>query len=137
MPSWKCMVRAGRELPLAKLILSSAKLAWRHNAEYSAAAPGYVQLTAIAFPKHGTVPAAIAATDGKWVVAGMDRQWPEADALRHDHAKKGLLLLVPRNRGMVPMDDAEVLIEKGRLGPGDIIAIHLVSKGVLYTDQAK
>jgi len=120
------MVRAGRPLPLAKLILIPPS--WAH-------ASGIPQPHKDMFNYCNCIseawdgPAAIAATDGKWVIAGMDRNGlrPMRYAITDDG-----LLLVGSESGMVPMDDTKVL-QKGRLGPGDVIGVNL-EEGTLYTD---
>ncbi|MDA1325599.1 MAG: glutamate synthase large subunit [Proteobacteria bacterium] len=65
-------------------------------------------------------PAAICAADGDWVVAGMDRNGlrPLRYSLRDDG-----LLVVGSESGMVTLDEARI-IEKGRVGPGQSIAVN-------------
>src|SRR5690606_20657354 len=64
-------------------------------------------------------PAALAATDGRWVIAGMDRNGLRP--MRYTVTNGGLLL-VGSEAGMVMIDETEV-VEKGRLGPGQMIAV--------------
>ncbi len=59
-------------------------------------------------------PAAIAATDGRWVIAGLDRNGLRP--LRYTVTTDGLLI-VGSETGMVQLDEADI-IEKGRVGPG-------------------
>ncbi len=121
------MVRAGRPLPLAKLILVPPS--WGAATDVPQAHKDmFHYLNCISEAWDG--PAALAATDGKWVIAGMDRNGlrPMRYAITDDG-----LLLIGSESGMVPMDDAKVRM-KGRLGPGDIIGVNL-EQGMLYTDR--
>ena len=121
------LVKAGRPLPLAKLILvppswsMASDMPQSHKDMFSFC-------NCISEPWDG--PAAIAATDGKWVIAGMDRNGlrPMRYAITDDN-----LLMIGSESGMVPVNDAKVM-KKGRLGPGDIIGVNL-EKGVIYNDR--
>ena len=121
------LVRAGRPLPLAKLILvpptnnAASDIPASHQHMFSFC-------NSISEPWDG--PAAIAATDGKWVIAGMDRNGLRP--MRYSITVDGLLLMGSES-GMVPVNDANVLA-KGRLGPGDIIGVNL-DEGKLYYDK--
>ena len=75
-------------------------------------------------------PAAIVATDSRWVVAGMDRNGLRP--MRYSRTGDGLLV-VGSETGMVPLVDTDV-VEKGRVGPGENIAVDLVA-GRFYRDQ--
>ena len=74
-------------------------------------------------------PAAICAADGDWVVAGMDRNGLRP--LRYSVRDDGLLV-VGSETGMVTLDEARI-IEKGRVGPGQSIAVNF-SEGRFYHD---
>ncbi len=121
------MVRAGRPLPLAKIILippswaAASDIPQPHKDMFN-----YCNCISEAWDG----PAAIAATDGKWVIAGMDRNGLRP--MRYAITEDGLLL-VGSESGMVPMDDTKVL-QKGRLGPGDVIGVNL-EQGMLYADR--
>ncbi len=75
-------------------------------------------------------PAAIVATDGKWVVGGMDRNGlrPMRYSVTDDD-----LLYIGSETGMVSVDEKTV-IQKGRVGPGQMIAVDL-SNGKLFYDK--
>ncbi|MEE8164905.1 MAG: glutamate synthase central domain-containing protein, partial [Myxococcota bacterium] len=75
-------------------------------------------------------PAAICASDGRWIIAGMDRNGlrPLRYTITGDE-----LLIVGSETGMVPVDESWI-IEKGKLGPGQIIGVDL-TEGRLYRDQ--
>lgn len=123
----EALVRAGRTLPLVKTMLIPP--AWSHRI---AMKPEHRDLfsycNCVMEPWDG--PAAIVATDSRWVVAGMDRNGLRP--MRYSRTRDGLLV-VGSETGMVPLADAEV-IEKGRVGPGESIAVDLVS-GAFYRDQ--
>jgi len=75
-------------------------------------------------------PAAICATDAKWVLASMDRNGlrPLRYAMTSDN-----LFFAGSESGMITIPE-EKIIEKGKLGPGQIIAIDL-KKGKLFRDK--
>ncbi len=121
------LTRAGRPLPLAKLILIPP--AWSLNADVPEAHRDFFSVcNSISEPWDG--PAAIAASDGDWVVAGMDRNGLRP--MRYAITSDGILAIGSES-GMVPVEDHEVT-ERGRLGPGDILGIHL-GEGRLYKDK--
>jgi glutamate synthase (NADPH/NADH) large chain len=66
-------------------------------------------------------PAAITATDGRWVIAGLDRNGLRP--LRYTVTSHGMLV-VGSETGMVKFDEA-MIVEKGRVGPGQMIAVDL------------
>ena len=66
-------------------------------------------------------PAAISATDGKWVIAASDRNGLRP--LRYT-ISKDKLLFAGSETGMIPIAN-EKIIFKGRLGPGQIIGVDL------------
>jgi glutamate synthase (NADPH/NADH) large chain len=126
---FEVLVRAGRTAPLAKTILvpeawskQASTMPEAHRAMYSYA-------NAVMEPWDG--PAALAATDGRWVIAGMDRNGlrPMRYALTDDG-----LLFVGSETGMNALDDNHVT-RKGRLGPGQMIALDL-DGGAFYEDRA-
>ncbi len=75
-------------------------------------------------------PAAICATDAKWVLASSDRNGlrPLRYTLTSDD-----LFFAGSETGMIKIPE-EKIIEKGKLGPGQIIAIDL-KKGKLFKDK--
>ncbi|MFO1074793.1 MAG: glutamate synthase large subunit, partial [Geminicoccaceae bacterium] len=75
-------------------------------------------------------PAAVVLTDSRWVVAGIDRNGLRP--MRYSRTRDGLLV-VGSESGMVPLADTEV-IERGRVGPGESIAVDLTT-GTFYHDQ--
>jgi glutamate synthase (NADPH/NADH) large chain len=75
-------------------------------------------------------PAAIAATDGRWVIAGMDRNGLRP--MRYTVTRHGMLV-VGSEAGMVRIPESEV-VTKGRVGPGEIIAVDL-AEAKMYGDR--
>jgi glutamate synthase (NADPH/NADH) large chain len=74
-------------------------------------------------------PAALALTDGRWVMAGMDRNGLRP--MRYAITQGGMIV-AGSETGMVRLNEQEI-IEKGRLGPGQMIGVDLAA-GKLYRD---
>ncbi len=125
---FETLCRAGRDAPTAKLILVPE--AWATDEDMPAAHKAmYSFLASVMEPWDG--PAALAMTDGRWAVAGMDRNAlrPLRYTLTADN-----LLVVGSESGMVLLPEASIR-KKGRLGPGQMIAVDL-DEGTLYEDRA-
>ncbi len=75
-------------------------------------------------------PAAICASDGHWVIAGLDRNGLRP--LRYTLSKSGILA-VGSETGMVDFDDDDIL-ERGRISPGQMVAVN-VTEGKFYHDN--
>jgi glutamate synthase (NADPH/NADH) large chain len=125
---FEVLVRAGRSAPLAKTILvpeswtkKASTMPDLHRAMYSYA-------NAVMEPWDG--PAALVATDGRWVLAGMDRNGlrPQRFVVTDDG-----LLFSGSEVGMVVLDETKIL-RKGRVGPGQMIALDL-DEGRFYEDR--
>ena len=115
---FEAMVRSGRDAPTAKLILIPE--AWAKDDTLPAAHRAmYAFFASIMEAWDG--PAALAMTDGRWCVAGMDRNAlrPMRFALTSDG-----LLVTGSEAGMVVLPEATI-VHKGRLGPGQMIAVDL------------
>ena len=116
--AFELMVRAGRSAPLVKSMLipdawsNKPTMPETHRAFFS-------YCNCVMEPWDG--PAAICATDGRWVIAGMDRNGLRP--LRYTLMQDGLLI-VGSETGMVHVDESRV-VEKGRVGPGQMIAVDL------------
>ena len=124
---FEVLVRAGRSAPMAKTILVPES--WSKQ-EFELPKPWrdmYSYCNSVMEPWDG--PAALAMTDGRWVCAGLDRSGlrPMRYVVTGDR-----LLIAGSEAGMVPIDEANV-IEKGALGPGQMIGVHM-GKGQLYHD---
>ncbi|WP_300033292.1 glutamate synthase large subunit [uncultured Roseobacter sp.] len=126
---FEVLVRAGRNAPMAKTMLvpeSWSKQAvelpqtWRDMYSYC---------NSVMEPWDG--PAALAMTDGRWVCAGLDRNGlrPMRYVVTNDN-----MLIAGSETGMVPLDEARV-VEKGALGPGQLLAVDM-KEGGLFHDTA-
>ncbi|MEJ7934399.1 glutamate synthase large subunit [Sphingobium sp. AN558] len=125
---FEAICRSGRDAPTAKLMLVPE--AWQADAETPQAhIDMYEYLASVMEPWDG--PAALAMTDGRWVVAGVDRNAlrPLRYTLTGDN-----LLIVGSETGMVVVPEATI-VKKGRMGPGQMIAIDLL-EGEIYDDRA-
>src|SRR3546814_19029774 len=74
-------------------------------------------------------PAAVCGFGGRWAIAGMDRNGLRP--MRYTITKDGLLF-AGSETGMVRIDEQNI-VEKGRLGPGQLLAVDL-REGKLYHD---
>ncbi|SMY09373.1 glutamate synthase large subunit [Flavimaricola marinus] len=124
---FEVMVRAGRSAPMAKTMLVPE--AWSKSAVEMPQAwqDMYNYCNAVMEPWDG--PAALAMTDGRWVCGGLDRNGLRP--MRYVVTGDGLLI-AGSEAGMVPIDERSV-VEKGALGPGQMIAVDM-QEGVLYHD---
>src|SRR6266568_3476619 len=103
--------------------------AWEHNPELTSSQRAWCEYHAgIMEPWDG--PAALAFSDGRFVGAALDRNGLRP--ARYTLTSHGLLILASE-AGVVPCDAHDV-VENGRLGPGEMIAIDL-KYGVLLRDQ--
>jgi glutamate synthase (NADPH/NADH) large chain len=126
---FEVLVRAGRTAPLAKTLLMPEAWSKRTLTMPESHQAMYAYANSVMEPWDG--PAAIAATDGRWVIAGMDRNGlrPMRFAITEDK-----LLIVGSESGMVKLDEA-TLVRKGRVGPGQMIAVDL-ERGAFMDDRA-
>ncbi|MGR3467050.1 MAG: glutamate synthase large subunit [Shimia sp.] len=124
---FEVLVRAGRNAPMAKTMMVPES--WSKQAEElpSAWRDMYSYCNSVMEPWDG--PAALAMTDGRWVCGGLDRNGlrPMRYVVTGDR-----LLIAGSEAGMVPIDEATV-VEKGALGPGQMIAVDM-AEGKLYHD---
>ena len=123
---FELMVRAGRDLPMVKTMMVPE--AWSKKATTPDSYKNlYAYCNAVMEPWDG--PAALAAYGGKWLLGGTDRNGLRP--LRYAVTGNGLLI-AGSETGMVHIDE-ESCVEKGRLGPGQMIAVNL-EEGKLYHD---
>jgi len=125
--AFELLVRGGRNAPMAKALMIPEALGGDSTMpESHRALISYCN--AVMEPWDG--PAAIAAYDGRWVLGGMDRNGlrPMRFAVTGDG-----LIVAGSETGMVRIDEATV-VEKGRVGPGQMIAVDLAA-GRLYHDR--
>jgi glutamate synthase (NADPH/NADH) large chain len=124
---FETLVRSGKEAPTAKLMLIPE--AWQSNPNLPAAHRAmYEYMASVMEPWDG--PAALAMTDGRWAVAGVDRN--ALRPLRYCRTNDNLLV-IGSETGMVVLPESTI-VEKGRLGPGQMIAVNL-DEGALYRDH--
>ncbi|MBV8577967.1 MAG: glutamate synthase large subunit, partial [Acetobacteraceae bacterium] len=124
---FELLVRSGRDAPMAKALLipasigNDATMPKRHR-------DLFLYCNAVMEPWDG--PAAIAATDGRWVIAGLDRNGlrPLRFTITSNH-----LLIVGSETGMVKRAEEEI-VAKGRVGPGQTIGVDL-DEPRFYTDE--
>jgi glutamate synthase (NADPH) large chain len=125
---FEAIVRAGRDAPTAKIMLvpeswsSQTNMPDAHRAMYSF-------FNSVMEPWDG--PAALAMCDGRWAVAGVDRN--ALRPMRYVLTADGLLI-AGSEAGMVHVPEADVSY-RGRLGPGQMIAVDL-DDGQFYHDNA-
>ena len=127
---FELLLRGQRGLPETKLLLIPE--AWEKvDVLPSAHRDFYAYANSVMEPWDG--PAAICAFGGRWALAGMDRNGlrPMRYAITGDG-----LLIVGSETGMVRIDEREV-VEKGRVGPGQMIAVDLVDGKLLHDRELK
>ncbi len=124
---FEVLVRAGRAAPLVKNLLIPE--AWSKSTTMPDDQRAmYAYVSSVMEPWDG--PAAIAATDGRWVIAGMDRNGLRP--MRFSITRDGLLI-VGSETGMVLLPESDI-VEKGRVGPGQTIGVDL-HEGRFYHDR--
>ncbi len=123
------LIRSGKSIPLVKLMLIPDAWSKRRKTVPKTHQHLFNFLNSTIEPWDG--PAAIAATDGKWIIAATDRNGlrPLRYTLSADR-----LLFAGSETGMVQIPNDKV-ISKGRLGPGQIIAINL-EQGKVYNNKS-
>ncbi|WP_278922069.1 glutamate synthase large subunit [Pseudophaeobacter profundi] len=124
---FEVLVRAGRSAPMAKTMLVPESWSKQAVELPQAWRDMYSYCNSVMEPWDG--PAALAMTDGRWVCAGLDRNGLRP--MRYVVTGDGLVI-AGSEAGMVPIDEATV-VEKGALGPGQMLAVDM-KKGKLYND---
>ncbi len=124
---FEVLVRAGRSAPMAKTMLVPESWSKQAIELPQAWRDMYSYCNSVMEPWDG--PAALAMTDGRWVCAGLDRNGLRP--MRYIVTGSGLLI-AGSEAGMVPINEAGV-VEKGALGPGQLIAVDM-QEGRLYHD---
>jgi glutamate synthase (NADPH/NADH) large chain len=115
---FELLVRAGRDAPMAKALMIPPSIG-NDSSMPKAHRDLFLYCNAVMEPWDG--PAAVAATDGRFVIAGLDRNGlrPLRYTVTSDH-----MLVVGSETGMVTFDE-ELIIEKGHVGPGQTIGVDL------------
>jgi glutamate synthase (NADPH/NADH) large chain len=124
---FEVMVRAGRSAPMAKTMMVPESWSKQAVELPQAWRDMYSYCNSVMEPWDG--PAALAMTDGRWVCAGLDRNGLRP--MRYVVTGDGMLI-AGSEAGMVPIDEATV-VEKGALGPGQMIAVDM-AEGKLFHD---
>lgn len=116
---FEILVKAGRTAPMSKALLLPEAWSKRDSVMPDAHAALYSYCNSVMEPWDG--PAAIAAFDGRWAIAGLDRNGlrPMRYALTQDN-----ILAVGSESGMCPLDE-ETIVRKGRVQPGGMIAANI------------
>ena len=126
--AFELMVRASkRSLPMVKALLMPH--AWEGNDVMSSSQRAMFSYCS-AVMESWDGPAAICGFGGRWAVAGMDRNGLRP--LRYTVTRDGLFI-VGSETGMVRLDEIDI-VEKGRVGPGETIAVDL-KQGRLYRNE--
>jgi len=121
---------SGRDLPHALMMLIPQ--AYENDAEVSPDLRGFYDYhSTLMEPWDG--PAALAVSDGRYAVAALDRNGlrPQRYWLTADD-----LLVVASEAGVLPSEEMRV-IERGRLGPGRMIAVDTLEGRLLRDDEIK
>ncbi len=115
---FELLVHAGRDAPMAKSLMIPPSIG--NDATMPKAHRDlFTYCNAVMEPWDG--PAAVAATDGRFVIAGLDRNGLRP--LRYSITRSNMLI-VGSETGMVKLEDEDI-IEKGAVGPGQTIAVDL------------
>jgi len=125
---FELLVRSGKSVPLTKLMLIPDAWSKRRKTVSKTHQQLFNFLNSTIEPWDG--PAAISATDGKWIIAAQDRNGlrPLRYTITSDK-----LLFAGSETGMIPFPN-EKIIFKGRLGPGQAIAVDL-DKGQVFDSK--
>ncbi|MBV0913591.1 glutamate synthase large subunit [Anianabacter salinae] len=128
---FEVLVRAGRNAPMAKTMLVPESWSKQRVELPEAWRDMYAYCNAVMEPWDG--PAALAMTDGRWVCAGLDRNGLRP--MRYVVTGDGLVI-AGSEAGMVPVDESRV-IEKGALGPGQMLAVDMKDGKLFHDTQIK
>lgn len=116
---FELLVRAGRSAPMAKTLLVPEAYSKRGDLMHDDWRSLYEYCNGVMEPWDG--PAALAAYDGRWCMAGLDRNGlrPLRYAITRDD-----ILAVGSETGMCPIDES-MIVKKGSIKPGRQIAVDL------------
>jgi glutamate synthase (NADPH/NADH) large chain len=128
---FEVMVRAGRNAPMAKTMLVPESWSNLSHEMPDAWKDMYAYCNSVMEPWDG--PAALAMTDGRWVVAGLDRNGLRP--MRYVITNDGLVI-AGSEAGMVPVDEASI-VEKGALGPGQMLGVDMQEGQVWHDAELK
>jgi glutamate synthase (NADPH/NADH) large chain len=114
---FEVLVRAGRKAPMVKSLLVPEAWSKRDAVMPPAHQAFYAYCNAVMEPWDG--PAALAIFDGRWAVAGLDRNGLRP--MRYALTESGILA-VGSEAGMCPLE-GDPILKKGRINPGGMIAV--------------
>ena len=126
---FELLIRSGKSVPLTKLMLIPDAWSKRRKTVSKAHQQLFNFLNSTIEPWDG--PAAISATDGKWIIAAQDRNGLRP--LRYT-VTSDKLLFAGSETGMIKFSNKKIIF-KGRLGPGQAIAIDL-EHGRIYDSKS-
>jgi len=125
---FELLTHSGKLAPLIKLMMIPDAWSKRSKTVKKSHQDFFNFLNSTIEPWDG--PAAICATDAKWILASTDRNGLRP--LRYAITSKDMFF-AGSETGMINIPEEEI-IEKGKLGPGQIIAIDL-KQGILFKDN--
>ena len=128
--AFELLVQTDRDMPMAKTMIIPE--AWSNRSDISENLKNmYAYCNAVIEPWDG--PAAVCGNFGDWIISGMDRNGlrPLRYVLTDDD-----LLISGSEVGMVNIDEKNIL-KKGRVGPGELIAINYKEKRFYQSDELK
>lgn len=128
---FEVMVRAGRSAPMAKTMLVPESWSNLSHEMPDAWKDMYAYCNSVMEPWDG--PAALAMTDGRWVVAGLDRNGLRP--MRYVITNDGLVI-AGSEAGMVPVDES-IIVRKGALGPGQMLGVDMQENKVWHDAELK
>jgi len=126
---FEVLVRAGRAAPMAKALLMPEAWSKQDGVMKPEHRALYAYCNAVMEPWDG--PAAICATDGRWVVAGKDRNGlrPLRISVTHDG-----LLIAGSEAGVTGLPDGRIA-RRLHVSPGRMVAVDL-QRGELFDEEA-
>ncbi len=127
---FELLVRAGRDAPMAKALMIPPSIG-NDSSMPKAHRDLFLYCNVVMEPWDG--PAAITATDGRFVIAGLDRNGlrPLRYCVTTNH-----MLVVGSETGMVKFDE-EHIVEKGHVGPGQTIGVDLNASKFYHDTEMK
>ena len=128
---FELLIRSGKSVPLVKLMLIPDAWSKRRKTVSKSHQQLFNFLNSTIEPWDG--PAAISATDGKWIIAAQDRNGLRP--LRYT-VTSDKLLFAGSETGMITFSN-EKIVHKGRLGPGQAIAVDLINGKVFDSKSLK
>ena len=128
---FEVLVRSGRNAPMAKTLLVPESWSKQAVELPQAWRDMYSYCNSVMEPWDG--PAALAMTDGRWVCAGLDRNGLRP--MRYVVTRDGMVI-AGSETGMVPLDEA-IVVEKGALGPGQMLAIDMANGDLFHDTEIK